>query len=229
MQPCCVLVYLTTTEKDFKIIIMSSISPDKISLVKKFYYLDKMCMREISERLGVSIHAVVHFMRKYDLPRRSYKEMNRLRFERKSPSFKWRKHLSRDAEALKLAGAMLYWGEGYKSEKGSVLDFTNSDPVMIKIFLNFMHSVFELDESKFRVLLYCYADQNTSELIKFWSDLSGIGRKQFIKPYVRKDFRKDGRKMHYGMVHIRYIDKKLLLAIKELIEHYKIKFAQVDP
>ncbi len=208
---------------------MSSISPDKISLVKKFYYLDKMCMREISERLGVSIHAVVHFMRKYDLPRRSYKEMNRLRFERKSPSFKWRKHLSRDAEALKLAGAMLYWGEGYKSEKGSVLDFTNSDPVMIKIFLNFMHSVFELDESKFRVLLYCYADQNTSELIKFWSGLSGIGRKQFIKPYVRKDFKKDCRKMHYGMVHIRYIDKKLLLAIKELIEHYKIKFAQVDP
>ncbi len=100
---------------------------------------------------------------------------------------------------------------------------------MVAVFLNFLRSVYELNERKFRVLLYCYADQNVGELAAFWSRLTHISTKQFIKPYVRKDFRKDGRKMEHGLVHIRYIDKKLLLSLKDLLEYYKNRFAQVVP
>jgi len=45
---------------------------------------------------------------------------------------------------------------------------------------------------------------------------------QFTKPYVRKgNLNLSNRKLPYGLVHIRYNDKKLLLAIKSWIENYK--------
>jgi len=114
--------------------------------------------------------------------------------------------------------------------KGSIenpadrIDFTNSDPDMIVIFLRFMRTIFTLNESKFRILLYCYSDQDINELITFWSLLTDIPKTQFTKPYVRTDFRINGRKMTYGLVHIRYYDKKLLLELKKMIDFYKVAY-----
>ncbi len=47
---------------------------------------------------------------------------------------------------------------------------------------------------------------------------------QFSQPYIRKDFKKDGRKMKYGLVHIRYSDKKLLLEIENMVDYYIYKY-----
>jgi len=95
---------------------------------------------------------------------------------------------------------------------------------MIGMFTTFLRSMFVLDETKFRIYWYCYANQESSKLIRFWSKITNIPSKQFSKPYVRQDFRIDGRKMQYGLIHVRYNDKKLLLLIKEFIEEYKIKY-----
>jgi transcriptional regulator with XRE-family HTH domain len=200
-----------------------------VKRLKELYYEKEYSMREVSARLGVPQNAVLHFMRKHNLPRRSFSEANAALFRRKEPSFRTRIHLSTFRRELRIAGAMLYWGEGHKSDSGSVIDFTNSDPVMIIVFLNFLRGVYKLDERKFRVLLYCYADQDVEELKRFWSELTNIPQAQFIKPYIRTDFRKNGRKMKHGLVHIRYIDKKLLWAVKGLITEYQSKFGQVVP
>ncbi len=122
---------------------------------------------------------------------------------------------------------MLYWGEGYKGDDlnpAKQVDFANSDPEMILLFMNFLRSVYVLDEKRFRVYLYCYSNQNIPKIIKFWSKLAGIPRSQFTKPYVRSDYKVDGRVMKHGMVHIRYCDKKLLIDIMELIGEYKKEF-----
>lgn len=123
---------------------------------------------------------------------------------------------------------MLYWGEGYKgtpSSRSLGVDFANSDPAMIRIFMNFLRSVYILDEKRLRIFMYCYLDQNIQELMKFWSKITKIPLGQFSKPYVRKDFKNGGRKMSYGLVHIRYSDKKLLIDIKNMIEYYSKKHA----
>jgi len=204
---------------------MGKINQDKLAEVKRLYYQNGLGMREISEALNVSIDAVVYFMRRNGLKRRSFSEINKIRFENKKPSFKIRKDNSLRFKELMAIGAMLYWGEGYKSDKGSGVDFTNSDPEIISVFLKFLRSIYKLNENKLRILLYCYADQNIKELINFWSKLTKIPIKQFTKPYIRKDFRKDGiRKMKYGLIHIRYSDKKLLISIKDLISFYKKKY-----
>ena len=181
-------------------------------------------MRSIADLLGVSLDAVIYFMRHFELKRRTFSEISKIKFENKKPSFKEKKINSIYEKELRAIGVMLYWGEGYKTNKSTCVDFANSDPEMIDMFVKYLNNTYELQKSKFRVLLYCYSDQNIKDLIDFWSKLTKIPKNQFTKPYVRKDFRQDGRKMKHGLVHIRYHDKKLLLNIKNYIDFYKNKF-----
>ena len=183
-------------------------------------------MKVIGENLRVSIDCVAYFMRKNGLRRRTLKEEQKLRFENKEPSFKIKKE-NKNTSELKAIGAMLYWGEGYKGDiehPAKNIDFANSDPEMILMFLRFLRNNYSLEENKFRILLYCYSDQNVPELIDFWSKLTRIPFEQFTKPYVRKDFKINNRKMKHGLIHIRYYDKKLLLEIMKMIDSYKGRY-----
>ena len=225
----CVYVLLTFTHRRGYNFCMGIISDSKLKQIRNLYYQKGLCMQEIANQLGVSIDAVVYFMRRHNLKRRSFFEINKLRFEEKEPSFRIRSVNSLYAKELKAIGIMLYYGEGYKSDKSSFVDFANSDPDMILLFMNFLRRIYKINEKKLRVLLYCYANQNIDELVRFWSGLTKIPRRQFVKPYIRKDFREDGRKMEYGLVHIRYMDKKLLLSIKGFINDYKQRFGAGSP
>lgn len=78
-----------------------------------------------------------------------------------------------------------------------------------------------MDESRLRVYLYCYSNQDVDDLISYWSSICDIPKSQFTKPYVRKDFNPNQvRKMEHGLIHIRYSDKVILSGIKEMIDFY---------
>jgi hypothetical protein len=203
---------------------MGMIPQEKLKELKDLYYGRKYCMREVAKALGVGMNAVTNFMDRNNLPRRSFSEIDADRFARKKPSFSIRKVTTEIQKRMQIAGVMLYWCEGFKSPKGAVVDFVNSDPDMIRVFLRFLRSNYKLQESKLRVLLYGYSDQDIPKLIRFWNNVTHIPKKQFTKPYIRKDFRKDGRKMPYGLIHVRYADKKLLLELKRLIQYYVSEF-----
>ena len=177
--------------------------------------------QEIADVLNVSLNAVYNFFKKHNIPRRTSTESNRLRFQRKEPSFQVKQRLSYKEEALKTAGIMLYWGEGSKWAGEKIVDFANSDPVMIKIFMAFLREICGIDESKLRAYLYCYENQNPTSLKKYWSKIIKISERQFTKPYIRRDFQQHKiGKMKHGLLHIRYYDKKLLLLIKDWIVRF---------
>lgn len=211
---------------------MVSIATKDLKRVKRLYVTDRRSMSEIARKLKVSIDAVVYFMRKHNLARRDARAANLVWFEHQKPTFKQRHRLDFKAQELQAIGVALYWAEGYKSDKSAMIDFANSDTRMIGIFLAFLRSSFKLKESKFRVLLYCHPNQDIRILVRHWSKITRIPTKQFTKPYIRpfnNQEKKTTRRMPYGLIHIRYHDKKLLLAIKDLIRYYQGKFAQVDP
>lgn len=201
---------------------------DKLSVVKDLYLNKKFCVREIADQLNVSPDAVTSFFRRHKIPRRSFSDAQRILFEKKKPSFTKNNINTPRLKELSAIGTMLYWAEGYKGgDDASAVDFANSDSSMIKIFLVFLRNVFKLDEKKFRIYLYCYSDQDIPLLIKYWSKQTRVPASQFSKPYVRNDFKVDGRKMKYGMIHIRYHDKKLLLELKNMIQSYVLTYASV--
>ncbi len=196
-----------------------ALSKDKLSLVKDLYLNKKLCVREVAQKLHVSSDAVTAFIRRHDIPRRSFSDAQKVLFEKKKPSFVKRKINTVTLKELSAIGTMLYWAEGYKGdETTATVDFANSDASMIKLFLLFLRKVFIVDEHKFRIYLYCYSDQDIDSLKVYWSKQTGVPLTQFSKPYIRTDFRENGRKMKYGMIHVRYHDKKLLLEIKNMIQ-----------
>ena len=109
---------------------------------------------------------------------------------------------------------MLYWAEGYKA--GRLVDFVNSDSKMITIFPKCLRNIYRVTDKRISIQLYCYSNQKPQELIDYWSKLMGIPKNQFIKPYVRSDFKVEKiGKMPYGVIHLRYADRRLHEQIME--------------
>jgi hypothetical protein len=204
------------------------ISEKEVFKLKDLYIKEGRSMLDTARFFGVSIDAITYAMRKYKIPRRSLKEASKRSFENKKMTFKKKNLESNKKVSTEIILAMLYWGEGFKGHENSkfgTLDFANSDPEMIDLYIKSLRRLYDLDEKKLRVLLYCYSNQDISNLISFWSKLTKIPKSQFTKPYVRNDSRINAREMKYGLVHIRYNDKKLLIEIKNLIDYVKVKYA----
>ena len=202
---------------------MATIKEKKFNIIKE-YYDSGLSAKDIAEKFEVSIDAVYYFFRKYKIKRRNRSEVRNLVYKKQKPSFKLKTNLSEEEKELKVSGVMLYWGEGSKWHGEKIVDFANSDIKMIKVFLNFLRIICGIEEKKLRVYLYCYANQNPQFLMKHWSKITNISIKQFTKPYIKKDYDKNKiGKMKYGLVHIRYADKKLLNLIRDLIKEYTNK------
>src|SRR2546427_681115 len=104
-----------------------SISIDQLDLVNNLYLDRKYCVREVAEHLKVSSDAVLYFLRKHSIPRRSYKEAQKIKFENKPLSFNKQSLDSHYNSELAAIGIALYWAEGYKGdESNTAVDFANS-------------------------------------------------------------------------------------------------------
>lgn len=192
------------------------------NLIKKLYHKEKLSASQVAKRLKTTTWTILGFMARNNIKRRTFREANQICFKNKSLTFSLKKRLSTKDKRLKIAGIFLYWAEGAKlSEKNCGIDFANSNPEMIRIFVKFLREICGVDRKKLRVYLYCYSDQSIEILLNYWYKLTNIPKNQFSKPYIRNDFlpEKSG-KMKYGMVHIRYADKKLLYQIDNWIKEY---------
>lgn len=209
---------------------MRAIDDSKLALIKELYYRRLLSVPQISKVIGASVRATYTFFRLHHLERRTHREEREIRFQKKEPSFTKKSLDTEELRTLAAIGSMLYWGEGYKGSverPAHIVDFANSDPDMILLFLRFLRSIYHIDEKKLRIYMYCYSDQSVPDLMSFWSGLTGVPMTQFTKPFVRSDFSAGARKMRYGLVHIRYGDKKLLLDIKSMIDFNVRKYAPI--
>lgn len=148
-----------------------------LNLIKKLYYKDRLSTIEIAKKLKVTPWIVQKFMVKHNLPRRTLSEANVERFKKQLTTFSVKQNLSLADKKLKIAGIMLYWAEGGKANPAKrmwTVDFANSNPKMIKLFLKFLRQICGVDESRLRVLLYCYANQNVETLKKYWTKITEI-------------------------------------------------------
>ncbi len=189
-----------------------------INRVRSLYWDKKNSLAEAARKLDISAWVLYDFMRKNNISRRNFTEANYI-VNRRKPQFKIKEVLSLKEQELKIAGIMLYWAEG--TLRGNTVDFVNSNAEMVKIFLSFLKQVCGVDEIRLRVYLYGYGSHNIENLKKYWSKITNIPLSQFTKPYVRRgNSNLSNRKLIYGVVHIRYNDKRLLNVIKNWIEDY---------
>lgn len=91
---------------------------------------------------------------------------------------------------LWLIGAALYWAEGNKQKEHNVsqdVKFSNSDPLMIKIFLKWLLDIckISIDDIKFEIYLH---ETNLADGVKeFWAKTTGFGIEKFQTIYWKKN------------------------------------------
>ncbi|MBI2635037.1 MAG: hypothetical protein HYW79_00620 [Parcubacteria group bacterium] len=130
------------------------------------------------------------------------------------------KKLIEDKNIAKIVVAMLYMGEGKKSNCSVV--FGNSDPKVISLFLRLLRRCYNIDENKFRCTLQCRADQDIKTLEKFWSKTTGIPLKKFYKAQIDpRTLGRPSKKLDYkGVCRIDYFSADIfneLMKIAEII------------
>ncbi|MDP2922738.1 MAG: hypothetical protein Q8O30_03330 [Candidatus Omnitrophota bacterium] len=93
---------------------------------------------------------------------------------------------------LWLIGIILYWAEGSKQKEHNVsqgVKFSNSDPRIIKIFLNWLEKIFSIkkEDIRFRICLHETAVDKLEAVKKYWSEQTGFP----IGGFQRIDWKKN--------------------------------------
>jgi|SRR3989344_7318468 len=111
---------------------------------------------------------------------------------------------------LFLIGVVLYWAEGSKEKEfspGSPLRFANSDPYMIKLFLNWLEDMgIEKGRICFDIYLHDNNKYRVQKVIKYWADSTGFPEKLF-RVYFKKNILKTNRRnidegTYFGLARI---------------------------
>lgn len=120
------------------------------------------------------------------------------------------KHISK--RELWLIGIVLYWAEGGKekdSRHGSGINFNNSDPRMIKLFVQWLLESCGVDEEKIGCEIYIHENSKNSvdQAKKYWSEASGLGLEKFNTVYFKKNKIKTNRKnvgsLYFGLLRVK--------------------------
>jgi hypothetical protein len=112
--------------------------------------------------------------------------------------------LSLTPDHIRLLCALMYWCEGAKGKDR--VDFTNSDPNLVQLFLKYLRVGFALEEHKFRVNIQLHTYHNANKQIAYWSRITAIPEKQFNKPYQKTHTSIQIREDYQGCISIRYHD-----------------------
>jgi len=118
----------------------------------------------------------------------------------------------------KLFLALLYWGEGSKTNRR--LSLINSDPEMVRIYLKLLRAAFDIREEKLSALLHLHDYHNRPEMLAFWSKVTGIDKKR-ISIYNKKNTGIQKKAGYRGCIAVCYGDYRIfdemMLIIKRFI------------
>lgn len=110
-----------------------------------------------------------------------------------------------------LIGTALYWAEGSKEKEwapGSRTQFTNSDPAMIKFFLNWLFEIVKIPKERVGLDIYIHENHKDriSEVINYWSKITNFSKDNFNKVYFKRNKIHTNRRNvglnYYGILRI---------------------------
>lgn len=123
---------------------------------------------------------------------------------------------------LELFMAGLYLGEGFK--KDNRFGLGNANPDIVLLFVTLLRKLYPIKEEKLRGAVYGRADQNSAQLIHYWSSLLDIPANQFHKTQLDiRTVNKPTRENYFGVCTVSYndssIQRRILAISKEMIKY----------
>ena len=113
-----------------------------------------------------------------------------------------------------VSGIVLWWAEGTKSRRDKrwknarsyPIEITNTNPSIIKLFLDFLRYDLHINEEKIHLQLQIHAGDDQEILEAYWMSVTGIPKARFNKTIVRPAGNKIGKSK--GTCKIRFADKE---------------------
>lgn len=86
-----------------------------------------------------------------------------------------------------IAGIALYWAEGFKNKHERRLGFCNSDPNMIRFYIEWLENNLKIDRKDIvaRVTLNKLYEKSDGAIQKYWSEITGLSLGQFTKTFYQ--------------------------------------------
>jgi hypothetical protein len=123
---------------------------------------------------------------------------------------------------LEIVGMLLYWCEGSKRERDRRVEFVNSDPKMVAIFMRYLRMK-GVDENRIRIRMMIHRQDDELQCKNFWKRVTSLKDSNFISTVV-KETSIVRQPLPHGTVAVRYNSVSLLRQIKsdirELVESF---------
>ena len=104
------------------------------------------------------------------------------------------------------AGAGLYLGDGCKGDRS--VDFSNTNPEIIRFMMQWFRDFCEVPDDKFRGAIWIHEGLDVDRAKKYWTKITGIPENQFFKTYIAENkinSRKVRKNIHkYGIFSINF-------------------------
>jgi hypothetical protein len=132
--------------------------------------------------------------------------------------------LARRGDPLHAAGCMLYWAEGSKDR--NQVAFSNSDPEMVRMFVRFLRTYFDIRPVDIRVACYLYADhiERQREIERFWLQVTGLPeqclRRSIVNVYSKYSARKRVNMLPHGTCRVVVNRTSVVQSIYGAIQEY---------
>jgi transposase-like protein len=211
-------------------------------------------IKEIARLLGVSTSSVSHWVRDIELTDAQHAALQarnglheRQRLARAAMAAKARarrtaaqqdgRQRPRSLGYRYAAGCMLFWAEGSRQRNKVV--FTNSDPAMVRFFVEFIREFFEISSDRLRLTCNLFADHEARQrgIENFWLRTVGLPRsclcKSTVNRYSRYSQMKRKNKLPYGtcrvVVHSTEIAQTIYGSIQELAGFDRPEWIDMPP
>lgn len=183
--------------------------PSQIDLENRYLKLG-LSAKEISQQLGCSENKIHYWLNKYKIKKRSIAEATYIKSNPKGDPFIYNAPDSNIDWFLYGLGLGLFWGEGNKANKHAVR-LGNTDPALIKHFLDFLYKIYQIDKTRLRFGLQIFTDTKPDIAKRFWCNKLGVGIAQFHKTTITKQQKPGsyGKKLQYGVLTVYFSNRKL--------------------
>lgn len=180
--------------------------------LEQLYWHKGLTMKGIASLKGIHLQTIYRKMKKFNIPKRSFKS--------KTVIYKINNNFSNEDKLLLLTALILYWCEGANDSNGYTLGFTNSDPLMLKIWINFLKEILLVPSEKIKVKVHIHKNQDGNAENIYWKAKLNLDREIIQRPYVTK--KNSTRSDYHGTVNIRVHSKfyynTTMYWIKELVD-----------
>jgi len=198
-------------------------------------------IKEIARRVGVAASSVSRWVRDIELTAAQEQELLRRNpaynrqlsgtaiqaANRRAERIAYQEEgrcLALRGDSCHVAGSMLYWAEGEKDR--NALRFYNSDPEMVRLFVVFLKTYFDLRDEEIRITCNLFANhvQRQREIEQFWLEVaqlpeSSLG-KSYVNVYSKHSKKKRTNRLPYGTVRVTVCRTRVVQSIFGSIQEY---------